>query len=90
MLERTRHMPSVDDRRRVIESQLGYFQSMVSQIHDHATQENVGEMPGLMISLDAMLRSIENLYSAEEIGGESVATHPNFNPVRPPPPPSPI
>jgi len=73
-----------------VESLIGLYQSLLSQLHNHAIQENVGEMPGLMISLDATLRSIENHFSAEEIGTESVATHPNFNPVKPPPPPSPV
>lgn len=87
---RTRQMPSIQDRRRGIENLVGLYQSLISQLHNHAIQENVGEMPGLMISLDATLRSIENHYSAEEIGSDSVATHPNFNPVKPPPPPSPV
>jgi hypothetical protein len=87
---RTRQMPSVEDRRRGIDSLIGMFQSLISQIHNHAVQENVGEMSGLIISLDATLRAIENHFSAEELGSDSVATHPNFNPVKPPPPPSPI
>jgi len=90
MLERTRQMPSVEDRRRGIESVMGHFQAVISQMRNEALQENVGEMPGMIISLDAFLRGIENHFTPEEIGSDSVATHPNFNPVRPPPPPSPV
>jgi hypothetical protein len=90
MRERTRQMTSIEDRRRNVDTVLGVFQSLISQIHNHATQENVGEMSNLIISLDAVLRGVENNFSADEIGSESVATHPHFNPVKPPPPPSPI
>ena len=44
----------------------------------------------MMIALDAVLQGIESHLTREELGRESVVTRPGFNPVRPPPPPSPV
>jgi hypothetical protein len=69
---------------------MGNYQGLLRQLRGTAIQEIVGEMPNSMIALDAYLRGIEGQFTLAEIGGESVVTHPKFNPIKPPPPPSPI
>ena len=55
-----------------------------------AIEEQVGSLPPMMIGLDALLQGLESNVGTAELGGESVVTRPGFNPVRPPPPPSPV
>ena len=83
-------MPTIADRRVGIQRQMGNYQGLLRQLRGTAIQEIVGEMPNSMIALDAYLRGIEGQFTLAEIGGESVVTHPKFNPIKPPPPPSPI
>ncbi|MBM4334504.1 MAG: hypothetical protein FJ108_01140 [Deltaproteobacteria bacterium] len=77
-------------RQRGISELIVYLQVTASTLRENGIAEVVGAMPGLMIALDDILQNLEKRFTPEEIGSESVVTRPGFNPVRPPPPPSPI
>jgi hypothetical protein len=83
-------IPVGDERRIGAELLLGYLQATSSTMRSAAIEEQVGSLPGMMIGLDALLQGLEASVGTAELGGVSVATRPGFNPVRPPPPPSPI
>ncbi len=83
-------IPSSDPRRGGVELLLGYLQTTTSSLRSAAIEEHVGSLPAMMIGLDALLQGIESHLTREELGAESVVKRPGFNPVRPPPPPSPI
>ena len=90
LIQRVTVEPSVEDRRKGILNLLGYFQSAVAALRSAAIDEIVGTLPDVMIGTDALLQGIENTFTRDEIGSESVVTHPGFNPVHPPAMPSPI
>lgn len=73
-----------------IQQTIGYLQITLVQLRSEAIDETVGDLPGLMIGLDAVLQGLEATFTRDEIGSESVVTRPGFNPVRPPPAPSPV
>jgi hypothetical protein len=83
-------LPEGEARRTGVELLLGYLQATTSTMRAAAIEEQVGSLPGMMIGLDALLQGIESHLTPEELGSQSVVTRPGFNPVRPPPPPSPI
>jgi len=82
--------PAADPRRIGAELLLGYLLATSSTMRSAAIEEQVGSLPAMMIGLDALLQGLESNVGTAELGGESVVTRPGFNPVRPPPPPSPI
>ncbi len=83
-------IPASDPRRGGVELLLGYLLSTTSALRSAAIEEEVGALPSMMIGLDALLQGIESHLTREELGSASVVTRPGFNPVRPPPAPSPI
>ncbi len=88
--QRVAEEASVADRRKGIENLIGYLQSAASTQRTAAIDEVIGSMPGVMIGIDALLQGLEKHFTRDEIGSESVVTRPGFNPVHPPPPPSPV
>lgn len=87
---RIARMSALGERKNGIQSVVGNLEGLIEKLRSAAIHEVVGEMPNLMISLDASLRGLEGHFTPQEIGGESVANRPGFNPVQPPPPASPI
>jgi hypothetical protein len=83
-------LPSVEDRRKSIQTLIGFLQTTIVTLRSDAIDETVGELPGVMIGFDALLQNFENHFTRDEIGSESVTSHPGFNPFYPAPPPSPI
>ena len=83
-------LPPDDQRRKGVELLLGYLQATGSAMRGAAVEEQVGSLPGMMIGLDALLQGIESNLTRDELGSQSVVTRPGFNPVRPPPQPSPV
>lgn len=90
MLQRVAVMPDLGVRKNGINPLLGNIEVLVTKLRTSAIQETVGDLPALMISLDAYLSGLENHFTPQEIGDDRVATHPGFNPNAPPPPPSPV
>jgi hypothetical protein len=88
--QRATEQLTAEPRHRGIQELCGYLQATTSMLRSEAIEEKVGVLPGLLISVDALLQGLENHFTREEIGNESVVTRPGFNPVRPPPPPSPV
>ena len=82
--------PAADPRRIGAELLLGYLLATSSTMRSAAIEEQVGSLPAMTIGLDALLQGLESSVGTGELGGESVVTRPGFNPVHPPPPPSPI
>jgi hypothetical protein len=90
LLQRTSQMPELADAARGVQSHVGLMLGVITTLRDHAVQEVVGMLPGSMIQLDAYMRGLESLFTPEQLGGQSVTTHPNFNPEPPKPPLSPV
>jgi len=82
--------PSLEARRRRIDEMVGYLQVTSTTLRSTAVDESIGPFPALMIGFDAVLKGVEDVFTKDEIGSESVVTHPGFNTVRPPLPPSPV
>jgi hypothetical protein len=90
MLARVGQMTGLGVRRNGIVPLLGSIEILLTKLRTSAVQETVGDMPALMIALDAYLSGLENHFMPEEIGDDRVVTRPGFNPNAPPPPPSPV
>lgn len=88
--QRIAENPSTEPRFRALADLLGYLQVSAAAFRENAVEEVIGAFPSLMIGLDALLQGIENHFTRDEIGSESVVTRPGFNTVHPPPPPSPV
>jgi hypothetical protein len=90
MNARVAEMPSLGERRNGVLSLVENFEGLIEKLRVAAIHEVVGELPGMMISLDAYLRGLEGHFTPQEIGSESVANRPGFNPVQLPSAASPI
>ena len=82
--------PSLEARRKHIGELVGYLQVTNKALREKAIDEVIGPFPALMIGLDAVLQAVEDVFSRDEIGSESVVTRPGFNTVRPPQVASPV
>lgn len=90
MAQRVSEIPTLGDRRNGIQNLLGTFGAVINGLRTSAMQETVGDLPKLMLSLDAFLRGLEGHFTPDEIGSESVSTHPGFDPLLRKPAISPI
>lgn len=88
--KRVAETPSFESRRLGLQEVVGYLQVTATTLRTKAVEEIVGDLPAIMIGLDYLLQNMEGAFTREEIGSESIVKRPGFNPVRPPPPPSPV
>lgn len=79
-----------EGRLRAIGDVILRMQSTTSQIRESALAEAPGAWAQLRYPFDQTVRSVETYFSADELGGQSVLTRPNFETKPIPPPPSPI
>jgi hypothetical protein len=54
------------------------MQGATAKIRESALAEAPGQWIGLRFPLDQSLRAVESYFTAEELGGQSVASRPNF------------